>query len=355
MEKIEALTTKIDSQLNEMKGEMKEIRDGYTKSGGPHLPSKYDDKLKEGSKEENDSLTNPNDKITVTYDDSDDEDENKAEEDNLTPSVPKKTKPILMKVINVPVVDVLAGMPNYNKFLKELVSKKNKLEEIFAAFLNEECSAIIQNKIPPKLRVCTLGNAITCNALADLGVAENMLVQVGQFIFPMDFIILEMEDSKELNLRVGNERITFMINKAMQHSHSNDDTCFNIDVIDEVTKEEIDALLNDSDPFMSTSKNLNETNLDREFSEFMEVKFEEADEKEGLVFVLKNHKAFAWKTSDIPDISYDFCKHKINFEDNVKPVIQRQCRLNPNIKEVVKKEMIKLLNSGIIYPIEDSP
>ncbi|GJW45052.1 reverse transcriptase domain-containing protein [Tanacetum coccineum] len=81
-----------------------------------------------------------------------------------------------------------------------------------------------------------------------------------------------------------------------------------------------------------------------------------ADEKKCLVFVLKNHKeAFAWKTSNIPGINSDFCKHKINFKDNAKPIIQRQRRLNPNMKEVVKKEIIKLLDSGIIYSLEDSP
>ncbi|GJW39427.1 reverse transcriptase domain-containing protein [Tanacetum coccineum] len=80
------------------------------------------------------------------------------------------------------------------------------------------------------------------------------------------------------------------------------------------------------------------------------------DEKKRLVFVLKKHKeAFAWKTSDIPGISPSFCIHKINFEDDAKPVIQRQRRLNPNMKEAVKKEIIKLLDAGIIYPIEDSP
>ncbi|GKA41197.1 hypothetical protein Tco_0733790 [Tanacetum coccineum] len=58
------------------------------------------------------------------------------------------------------------------------------------------------------------------------------------------------------------------------------------------------------------------------------------NEKECLVYVLKNHKeAFAWKTYDIPGISMSFCKHKSNLEDNVKPVIQRQCRLNSNMKE----------------------
>ncbi|GJY41480.1 hypothetical protein Tco_0428750 [Tanacetum coccineum] len=72
--------------------------------------------------------------------------------------------------------------------------------------------------------------------------------------------------------------------------------------------------------------------------------------------VSKKHKeAFAWKTSDIPGISPSFCKHKINFEDDAKPVIQRQRRLNPNMKEAIKKEIIKLLDAGIIYPIVDSP
>ncbi|GKA17988.1 hypothetical protein Tco_0697825 [Tanacetum coccineum] len=171
----------------------------------------------------------------------------------------------------------------------------------------------------------------------------------------------------------------------MQHSYSNDDTCFHMDVIDEVTEEELDALLDDSEPFLSTSEKINETSLDKEFKEFMafdieeipeqeeEVKdkFEELpleeklrikssiqdpptdldmkplpkhleyaflekdsllpvvisallkdDEKKRLASVLKNHKeAFAWKTSNIPDISPSFCKHKINFENDAKPVI----------------------------------
>ena len=53
--------------------------------------------------------------------------------------------------LNIPLVDVLAGMPKYGKFLKELLNNRNKLEQISVAFLNEECSAIIENKVPPKL------------------------------------------------------------------------------------------------------------------------------------------------------------------------------------------------------------
>ena len=47
--------------------------------------------------------------------------------------------------------------------------------------------------------------------------------------------------------------------------------------------------------------------------------------------------------------------HKILLEDDAKPVVQRQRRLNPAMKEVVQKEVTKLLEAGIIYPISDSP
>ncbi|GJR53661.1 reverse transcriptase domain-containing protein [Tanacetum coccineum] len=49
-----------------------------------------------------------------------------------------------------------------------------------------------------------------------------------------------------------------------------------------------------------------------------------------------------------------FCKHKIQLLDDKKPVVQKQRRLNQNMQEVVKKEIVKLLDTGIIYPIADS-
>ncbi|GKB82376.1 reverse transcriptase domain-containing protein [Tanacetum coccineum] len=144
--------------------------------------------------------------------------------------------------INVPLIDVLAGMPNYGKFLKELVNNKHKIEQISATFLSNESFAILQNKVPPKLGdprsfliPCNFNKAFSCNALANLGasinlmsyslyaklsletlkptkmsvrladrsfqypvgIAKNMLVEVGKFTFPADFIILEMEEDKE--------------------------------------------------------------------------------------------------------------------------------------------------------------
>nr|GEW80450.1 reverse transcriptase domain-containing protein [Tanacetum cinerariifolium] len=93
-----------------------------------------------------------------------------------------------------------------------------------------------------------------------------MFVEVGKFTFPADFVIMKMEEDskvslilgrhflytgnavirvkqKQLNLGVGTEQTIFHIDSAMKHSYSNDDTCFSIDVIEEILEEYFDALL----------------------------------------------------------------------------------------------------------------
>ncbi|GJX24222.1 reverse transcriptase domain-containing protein [Tanacetum coccineum] len=80
------------------------------------------------------------------------------------------------------------------------------------------------------------------------------------------------------------------------------------------------------------------------------------NEKEALLKVLKSHKrAIAWKITDIKGIDPRFCTHKILMEDDYKPTVQSQRRVNPKIHEVIKKEVLKLLDAGMIYPISDSP
>ncbi|GKB54505.1 reverse transcriptase domain-containing protein, partial [Tanacetum coccineum] len=387
--------------------------------------------------------------------------------------------------INVPLVDVLAGMPNYGKFLKELISNKHKIEQISAAFLSDESLAMIENKVPIKLGdpgsfliPCNFNKTFSCNALSDLGasinlmpyslyaklsletlkptkmsvrladrsfqypvgIAENMLVEVGKFTFLADFVIIEMEEDskiplilgrpflhtanavirvkqKQLNLGVGTERMIFNIDSEMKHSYSNDDTCFSID---EILEEDFDALLDKGSKILhSIEGTLLEEEIFFKFDEFMamiadensksesdtkEPPFEKitintdykikitleepptdlelkplpdnleyvfleepsflpviissklsAQNKSKLVSVLKKHKeAFAWKTTDIPGICPSFCKHKIQLLDDKKPIIQKQRRLNPNMQEVVKKEIVKLLDTCIIYSIANS-
>nr|GEV93543.1 reverse transcriptase domain-containing protein [Tanacetum cinerariifolium] len=80
------------------------------------------------------------------------------------------------------------------------------------------------------------------------------------------------------------------------------------------------------------------------------------DEKEALINVLKSYKrAIAWKIFDIKGINPRFCTHKILMEDDYKPAIQSQRRVNPKIHDLITKEVIKLLDVGMIYPISDSP
>ncbi|GJW56585.1 reverse transcriptase domain-containing protein [Tanacetum coccineum] len=80
------------------------------------------------------------------------------------------------------------------------------------------------------------------------------------------------------------------------------------------------------------------------------------EEKAALLKVLKSHKrAITWKISDIKGIDPSFCTHKILMEDVFKLAVQHQRMVNPKIHEVIKKEVIKLLDAELIYPIFDSP
>nr|GEU89542.1 hypothetical protein [Tanacetum cinerariifolium] len=80
------------------------------------------------------------------------------------------------------------------------------------------------------------------------------------------------------------------------------------------------------------------------------------EEKSALIKVLKSHKrAIAWKLSDIHAINPELCTHKILMEEDYKPAVQHQRRVNLKIHDVIKKEVEKLLDVGLIYQISDSP
>nr|GEY21901.1 reverse transcriptase domain-containing protein [Tanacetum cinerariifolium] len=143
-----------------------------------------------------------------------------------------------------------------------------------------------------------------------VGIAKNMLVEVGKFTFPADFVILEMEEDskvplilgrpflctvdavirvkqKQLNLRVGTKRMIFNIDFAMKHSYSNNDTCFSIDVIDEILEEDFDALLDEESEILHSIKgNILKEKLFAEFDEFMAMTTDENSESESDI---ENH------------------------------------------------------------------
>ncbi|GJW44163.1 reverse transcriptase domain-containing protein [Tanacetum coccineum] len=245
-----------------------------------------------------------------------------------------------------------------------------------------------------------------------IGIAENMLVEVGKFTFPIDFVILEIEEDskvslilgrpflyianaiirvkqKQLNLGVGTERMTFSINFVMKHFYSNDDTCFSTDVIDEILEEDFDALLDERSEILHSIKGtILEEKLFVEFDEFMAMNIEgnyesESDTEEPSFEKITFNTDYKIKTSleephldlelkPLPNhLKYVFLEepsflpiiissqlseqNKNKLISITKPVVQKQRRLNPNMQEVVKKEIVKLLDTGIIYPIVDSP
>ena len=78
-------------------------------------------------------------------------------------------------------------------------------------------------------------------------------------------------------------------------------------------------------------------------------------QEEELLDVLREHKeAIGWTIDDIKGINPLLVMHKIHLEENSKPSREPQRRLNPTVQEVVRTEVIKLLDAGIIYPIFDS-
>ena len=203
--------------------------------------------------------------------------------------------------INIPFSDALEKMPSYVKFMKDILSQKRRLADFETMNLTEECSAILQRKLPQKLKdpgsftiSCTIGNAIFERALCDLGarinlmplsiftrfglgearpttvtlqladrslkhprgIIEDVLVKVDKFIFPTDFIVLDMEEDKEipiilgrpflatgramidvqrgeLKLRVQEEEVKFIVFEAVRHP-AESDTCFMADIVEAI-------------------------------------------------------------------------------------------------------------------------
>nr|XP_025630568.1 uncharacterized protein LOC112723404 [Arachis hypogaea] len=148
--------------------------------------------------------------------------------------------------INIPFAEALEQMPLYAKFLKELMTKTRSWRNEKTVVLTEKCSAIIQHKLPQKLKdpgsfqiPCIIGEITVEKALCDLR-AKDLLVKVEDFIFPADFVILDMEEEAkasiilgrpflvtagaiidvqkgELTVRLHNEKMVFNVFKAMSY------------------------------------------------------------------------------------------------------------------------------------------
>nr|GEY92104.1 retrovirus-related Pol polyprotein from transposon 17.6 [Tanacetum cinerariifolium] len=168
-------------------------------------------------------------------------------------------------------------------------------------------------------------------------VAEDVFVKVGKFHFPIDFVVVDFKADPRVPLILG--RSFLRTGRAL------------IDVY----REEITLRYNPkssnstlvSDPLISES----------DFNKLPVIIAKDLKdvEKEAFIKVLKSHKrAIVWKISDIKGIDPRFCTHKILMEEDYKPAVQSQRKVNPKIHDVIKKEVIKLLDVGIIYPISNN-
>nr|GEX47437.1 reverse transcriptase domain-containing protein [Tanacetum cinerariifolium] len=96
-----------------------------------------------------------------------------------------------------------------------------------------------------------------------------------------------------------------------------------------------DFLLEETDAFLA----IKDEPISPEINNLAMIQNLKNEEKTALIKVLKSHKRdLAWKLSDIKGINPEFCKHKILIENDFKPAVQHQRRVNPKIHEVVKKE-----------------
>ncbi|XP_056685779.1 uncharacterized protein [Spinacia oleracea] len=193
--------------------------------------------------------------------------------------------------VTVPFTDLISQVPVYAKFLKEMITKKRDYGGVERVALTEECSAILQNKSPPKLKdpgasvsvmplsVCNRLNMgkLKCTQItlqmADrsikypLGILEDVPVRVGKFYIPVDFVVLDMEEDSQipiilgrpflctagvvidvksgsLTLSVGDDTVTFNLTNAVK-SPMLENTCCRIDIVEEISLENIPRMLYD--------------------------------------------------------------------------------------------------------------
>ncbi|CAN6723342.1 unnamed protein product [Malus baccata var. baccata] len=314
--------------------------------------------------------------------------------------------------VNLPFLDAIKQVPKYAKFLKELCTNKRRFNDQEIVALSEELLAVLQRKMPPKLKdagsftiPCVIGGKEFGRALCDLGASinlmpysayeslnlgdlketkvviqladrsnrypkgllEDVLVQVNELIFPADFFVLEMEHDPmptalalilgrpflrtartkidvydgTLTMEIDGENVKFRIFNAMRYP-SELESCLSIDVFDYFVQDCFNEGAGQDNLEKALVHNITHENFN--YSEHIE---------EELIQIVASLESLS-PIRDIKGINPATCMHRILLEEGAKPTREAQRRLNPLMMEVVKKEVIKLLDVGIIYPISDS-
>ncbi|KAL4312940.1 hypothetical protein GQ457_01G012070 [Hibiscus cannabinus] len=236
-------------------------------------------------------------------------------------------------------------MPNFSRIWSP---EKKRIEEFETTAATETCLALMHNKVPAKKTdpgsftiECFIGHNYPTKALCDPGASinlmpksvfqklgireaktttvmlqladhsyvqpegkiEDILVQVDKFIFPVDFLILDCEADADAPIILGRP---FLTTVRVLFDFGNEELIFRVDD-------------------------------------------QQVAQEEKLIETLRQQKeALGWTIADIKGISPTICMHKILLEENHKPTVDSQRRLNQAMKEVVRKEILKWLDADPI-------
>ncbi|TYK14267.1 retrotransposon gag protein [Cucumis melo var. makuwa] len=247
--------------------------------------------------------------------------------------------------INLPLLDAIQQVPWYAKFLKELCTNKRKTKE--RPMVTQNVSALLKSNIPEKcndpgsLGVEFDGDIVTFNIFESMRYSDECLSlcsselhdEVDELSIHDEFFEQEIVENREL--------LEPNVHYALEKN--NYDNLF-------FSPQKLGIELKTLPPHLTYiflgKKNMFPVIISRELNQKQE---------ERLIQVLKKKKqAIGCTLDDIKGISPTFCMHRIILEERAKEKIQPQRRLNPTLKEVVMKEVLKLEDARIIYPVPDS-
>ncbi|XP_073133505.1 uncharacterized protein [Henckelia pumila] len=198
--------------------------------------------------------------------------------------------------VNIPLLDVIKQIPRYAKFLKELCTakRKQKLKGCQKVELGENVFAVIQRKIPAKCKDSEK-DELEVAIIAPIQ-KEDEDLRLSYFLQAPIIELKTRPNHLKYDFLVEGETLPVIISKSLEN-----------------------------------------------------------EQEEKLIQVLKKHKtARGWTIADIKRIIPSTCMHRILLEEGASPTHQPQRKLNPSMMDVVKEEILKPLEVGVIYLISDN-
>nr|GEX95601.1 reverse transcriptase domain-containing protein [Tanacetum cinerariifolium] len=307
------------------------------------------------------SVLKPNPKTSIPYPSRRNDERNREKANN---QIEKSYQIFKDMSFEISFADALILMPKFASTLKALIGNKEKFSEMAQTPLRTllcgmaECLALAYlgasiNLMPFSMwkRLSLLDLTPTCMTLElvdrsisrSVGVVEDFYVKVAYLDPEGDILLLEAFLNDDPSLPPPNQgNYLLKVRKELKICEAKSDKSS----VDEPLEVELKDLPPHLEYAFLKGDNKLPIIIAKDFS---------VEEKTALITVLKSHKrAITWKLFDIKGIDPEFYTHKILMKEDFEPVVQHQRRVNSKIHDVIKQEIIKLLEAGLIYPISDS-